>query len=74
MIAIWGALWWLTGGLAMMWLRWQGSDRFTWGDFAVCCWGGLLGPIFPAAVGISIGILWLKDAEFWEKPIFAKRR
>jgi len=61
-------LWWLLGTSSLLWLS-RGND-ITWAQLAIQCILGLLGP----ALWLVIGLVVLLQADFWDKPVFKKRK
>ena len=69
MIYLFAAMWWSVGTGVLIYLNWD-RDAFTWGQLLTCSVVGIIGPLVMLAIAIAI----LKDAAFWNKPIFGKRR
>ena len=69
MIYLLAAAWWSIGTATLIYLTWD-REAFTWGNLLTCLLVGIIGPLVMLAIAIAV----LKDAAFWNDPIFGKRR
>jgi len=66
-----GFLWWLIGASTACTLEYfDQPEYFTWSKLTLCLLVGFLGPV----IAIVLGFLALSAADFWDKPVFGKRK
>jgi hypothetical protein len=62
--------WDVIGVAGIIFLSWD-REAFTWGNLFWCV---VLGCFVGPLLGVIIGLKILVEADFWNKPIFGKRK